>query len=48
MPSWFDLLTLDASGPEDEAGIKKVGLQSFPQHHFFSFWIRGASSTAFP
>jgi hypothetical protein len=24
MPSWFDLLTLDATGPEDEAGIKKV------------------------
>jgi len=23
-PSWFDLLTLDASGPEDEAGIKKA------------------------
>ena len=24
MPSWFDLMTLDASGPEDEAGIKKA------------------------
>ncbi|XP_023334686.1 acyl-protein thioesterase 2-like [Eurytemora carolleeae] len=23
-PSWFDLLTLDANGPEDEAGIKKA------------------------
>ncbi|XP_076332757.1 acyl-protein thioesterase 1-like isoform X2 [Tachypleus tridentatus] len=24
MPSWFDLMTLDISGPEDEAGIKKA------------------------
>ncbi|KAL3278726.1 hypothetical protein HHI36_016256 [Cryptolaemus montrouzieri] len=24
MPSWFDLKTLDASGPEDEDGIKKA------------------------
>lgn len=24
MPSWFDLLTLEATGPEDEAGIKKA------------------------
>lgn len=24
MPSWFDLMTLDASGPEDEDGIKKA------------------------
>uniref|UniRef100_A0A4D5R9Z0 palmitoyl-protein hydrolase n=1 Tax=Scolopendra viridis TaxID=118503 RepID=A0A4D5R9Z0_SCOVI len=24
MPSWFDLMTLDASGPEDEEGIKKA------------------------
>jgi hypothetical protein len=31
MPSWFDLLTLDASGPEDEAGIKKVGSHPFPR-----------------
>ncbi len=31
MPSWFDLLTLDASGPEDEAGIKKVGNHPFPR-----------------
>lgn len=23
-PSWFDLLTLDANGPEDEPGIKKA------------------------
>lgn len=23
-PSWFDLLTLDANGPEDETGIKKA------------------------
>jgi len=23
-PSWFDLLTLDANGPEDESGIKKA------------------------
>ena len=22
MPSWFDLMTLDATGPEDEPGIK--------------------------
>lgn len=25
MTSWFDLLTLDAAGPEDEKGIKKAG-----------------------
>lgn len=25
MTSWFDLLTLDAAGPEDERGIKKAG-----------------------
>ena len=24
MPSWFDLMTLDATGPEDEAGIKSA------------------------
>ncbi|XP_075224539.1 acyl-protein thioesterase 1 [Lycorma delicatula] len=24
MPSWFDLRSLDASGPEDEAGIKRA------------------------
>jgi lysophospholipase-2 len=24
MPSWFDLKSLEASGPEDEAGIKKA------------------------
>lgn len=24
MPSWFDLMTLDANGPEDEEGIKKA------------------------
>lgn len=24
MPSWFDLTTLDISGPEDEDGIKKA------------------------
>lgn len=24
MPSWFDLKTLDAGGPEDEEGIKKA------------------------
>lgn len=24
MPSWFDLKTLDASGPEDDEGIKKA------------------------
>lgn len=24
MPSWFDLKTLDISGPEDEAGIKEA------------------------
>lgn len=24
MPSWFDLTTLDISGPEDEKGIKKA------------------------
>lgn len=24
MPSWFDLKTLDANGPEDEAGIKRA------------------------
>ena len=32
-PSWFDLLTLDANGPEDETGIKKVNginLHSIP------------------
>ena len=22
MPSWFDLMSLDPAGPEDEAGIK--------------------------
>lgn len=26
MPSWFDLRSLDASGPEDESGIKKAML----------------------
>lgn len=25
MTSWFDLLTLDAAGKEDEKGIKKAG-----------------------
>jgi lysophospholipase-2 len=25
MPSWFDLLTLEATGPEDAEGIKKAG-----------------------
>lgn len=25
MTSWFDLLTLDAAGPEDEKGIKRAG-----------------------
>lgn len=25
MTSWFDLLTLDAEGPEDEKGIKAAG-----------------------
>ena len=25
MTSWFDLLTLDAAGPEDERGIKRAG-----------------------
>lgn len=24
MPSWFDLFTLDESGPEDESGIKEA------------------------
>ena len=24
MPSWFDLMSLDASGPEDEAGIRRA------------------------
>ena len=24
MPSWFDLMSLDATGPEDEAGIKSA------------------------
>lgn len=24
MPAWFDLMTLDANGPEDDAGIKKA------------------------
>ena len=24
MPSWFDLLSLDPAGKEDEAGIKKA------------------------
>jgi len=24
MPSWFDLMSLDAAGPEDEAGIKRA------------------------
>lgn len=24
MPSWFDLKTLDADGPEDEEGIKRA------------------------
>lgn len=24
MPSWFDLKTLDANGPEDEEGIRKA------------------------
>ena len=24
MPSWFDLMTLDATGPEDEPGIKSA------------------------
>lgn len=27
MPSWFDLRTLDASGPEDEEGIKHAATQ---------------------
>jgi len=27
MPSWFDLKTLDASGPEDEEGIKQASKQ---------------------
>ncbi|XP_969230.1 acyl-protein thioesterase 1 [Tribolium castaneum] len=27
MPSWFDLRTLDASGPEDEEGIKQAAKQ---------------------
>ncbi|XP_039284367.1 acyl-protein thioesterase 1 [Nilaparvata lugens] len=27
MPSWFDLRTLDANGPEDEAGIKSASQQ---------------------
>lgn len=27
MPSWFDLRTLDASGPEDEEGIKQAATQ---------------------
>ena len=34
MPSWFDLMTLDATGPEDEPGIKAastlVNQFSFP------------------
>ena len=31
MPSWFDLMTLDATGPEDEAGIKSASaLVRFP------------------
>ena len=31
MPSWFDLMTLDATGPEDEAGIKSASaLVKFP------------------
>jgi|688.fasta_scaffold432257_1 hypothetical protein len=47
MPSWFDLLTLDASGPEDEAGIKKVGVGNHPFPRIF-FLVRRASSTAFP
>ena len=31
MPSWFDLMSLDATGPEDEAGIKSASaLVRFP------------------
>merc|ERR1712080_594712 len=26
MPSWFDLMTLDATGPEDEQGIKAAAV----------------------
>ena len=42
MPSWFDLLTLDATGPEDEVGIKKVlfhlkSFQFFLVHLMFFF-----------
>ena len=45
MPSWFDLLTLDATGPEDEVGIKKVlfHLKSF---QFFLVHLMFFSSQA--
>lgn len=33
MPSWFDLKSLDADGPEDEEGIKKASETG----HFISY-----------
>lgn len=35
MPSWFDLKSLDADGPEDEEGIKKASETG----HFISYVI---------
>ena len=34
MPSWFDLMTLDATGPEDEPGIKAAStlVNQFSSH----------------
>ena len=33
MPSWFDLMSLDPAGPEDEAGIKAAA--KMVRHHVF-------------
>ena len=40
MPSWFDLMSLDPAGPEDEAGIKAAAKMVMKQtkHQHLHLW----------